>query len=146
MKEGYQYNKACELAGYKFSKYSLTKDENARRILQKHLDFIPHNSLRNPLVERILNQMISLVNSLVDEYGDTYGTFDEKRNSCSGFKVKDESETPKYTVNYFNVDADGNKVNSTKVEIAGITGSHTVLSNTNTNPAINFTAPTNPSS
>ena len=79
MKEGYQYNKACELAGYKFSKYSLTKDENARRILQKHLDFIPHNSLRNPLVERILNQMISLVNSLVDEYGDTYGTFDEIR-------------------------------------------------------------------
>ena len=79
MKEGYQYNKACEQAGYKFSKYSLTKDENARRILQKHLDFIPHNSLRNPLVERILNQMISLVNSLVDEYGDTYGTFDEIR-------------------------------------------------------------------
>lgn len=79
MKEGYQYYKACELAGYKFSKRSLTKEENAERILQKYLDFIPHNSLRNPLVERILNQMISLVNSLVDEYGDTYGAFDEIR-------------------------------------------------------------------
>ncbi len=79
MKEGYQYDKACELAGYRFSKRSLTKEENAERILQKYLDFIPHNSLRNPLVERILNQMISLVNSLVDEYGDTYGTFDEIR-------------------------------------------------------------------
>ena len=79
MKEGYQYDKACELAGYRFSKRSLTKEENAERILQKHLNFIPHNSLRNPLVERILNQMISLVNSLVDEYGDTYGTFDEIR-------------------------------------------------------------------
>ena len=79
MKEGYQYNKACELAGYRFSKRSLTKEENAERTLQKYLDFIPHNSLRNPLVERILNQMISLVNSLVDEYGDTYGAFDEIR-------------------------------------------------------------------
>ena len=79
MKEGYQYNKACELAGYRFSKRSLNKEENAERILQKYLNFIPHNSLRNPLVERILNQMISLVNSLVDEYGETYGTFDEIR-------------------------------------------------------------------
>ena len=79
MKEGYQYYDACEMVGYKHSKRSLTKEENDNRTLQKHLDFIPHNSLRNPLVERILNQMISLVNSLVDEYGPTYGTFDEIR-------------------------------------------------------------------
>lgn len=79
LKEGYQYNKACELVGYRFSKRSLTKEENDERILQKYLNFIPHNSLRNPLVERILNHMISLVNSLVDEYGDTYGEFDEIR-------------------------------------------------------------------
>lgn len=79
LKEGFQYNKACELAGYRFSKRSLTKEENDERHLQKYLNFIPHNSLRNPLVERILNQMISLVNSLVDEYGDTYGEFDEIR-------------------------------------------------------------------
>jgi len=79
MKEGHQYNTACELVGYRFSKRSLNKEENAERILQKYLNFIPHNSLRNPLVERILNQMISLVNSLVDEYGETYGTFDEIR-------------------------------------------------------------------
>lgn len=79
MKEGYQYYDACEKVGYKHSKRSLTKEENDKRILQKHLDFIPHNSLRNPLVERILNQMISLVNGLIDEYGDTYGAFDEIR-------------------------------------------------------------------
>ena len=79
MKEGFQYEKACELVGYKASKRSINKEENAKRTLQKHLDFIPHNSLRNPLVERILNQMISLVNSLVDEYGPTYGAFDEIR-------------------------------------------------------------------
>ena len=79
MKEGYQYYDACEMVGYKHSKRSLTQEENAKRTLQKHLDFIPHSSLRNPLVERILNQMISLVNSLVDEYGPTYGAFDEIR-------------------------------------------------------------------
>lgn len=79
MKEGYQYYDACEMVGYKHSKRSLTKEENAGRALQKYLDFIPHNSLRNPLVERVLNQMVSLVNSLVDEYGPTYGAFDEIR-------------------------------------------------------------------
>ena len=79
MKEGYQYSDACEKAGYKHSKRSLKKEENSERTLQHYLDFIPHNSLRNPLVERILNQMISLVNSLIDEYGETYGAFDEIR-------------------------------------------------------------------
>lgn len=79
MKEGYQYYDACEMVGYKHSKRSLTKEENDNRALQKYLDFIPHNSLRNPLVERILNQMISLINSLIKEYGPTYGTFDEIR-------------------------------------------------------------------
>lgn len=79
MKEGYQYYDACEMVGYRHSKRSITKEENAERSLQKYLDFIPHNSLRNPVVERVLNQMISLVNSLVDEYGDTYGAFDEIR-------------------------------------------------------------------
>ena len=79
MKEGYQYSDACEMAGYKHSKRSLTKEDNTERKLQQYLDLIPHNSLRNPLVERILNQMISLVNSLIKEYGDTYGAFDEIR-------------------------------------------------------------------
>lgn len=79
LKEGYQYSDACELVGYKHSKRSITKKENEQRVLQQHLKLIPHNSLRNPLVERILNQMVMLVNNLVDEYGKTYGTFDEIR-------------------------------------------------------------------
>lgn len=79
LKEGYQYSNACEMAGYKHSKRSLTTEENDKRTLKQYLEFIPHNSLRNPFVERILNQMISLVNSLIDEYGGTYGIFDEIR-------------------------------------------------------------------
>lgn len=79
LKEGYQYSDACELVGYKHSKRSITKEENQQRELQHQLKLIPHNSLRNPLVERILNQMVLLVNNLIEEYGDTYGNFDEIR-------------------------------------------------------------------
>lgn len=79
LKEGYQYSDACKLVGYNHSKHSITKQENNARVLKKHLEHIPHNSLRNPLVERVLNQMVSLVNNLMDEYGSEYGEFDEIR-------------------------------------------------------------------
>lgn len=79
LKEGYQYNEACEKAGYNHSKRSITNEVNENRVLQKYLQLIPHNSLRNPLVERVLNQMISVVNGLIDEYGEEYGQFSEIR-------------------------------------------------------------------
>lgn len=79
LKEGYQYNEACEKAGYNHSKRSITKEENESRVLHHYLQPIPHNSLRNPLVERVLNQMVSVVNGLIDEYGDEYGQFNEIR-------------------------------------------------------------------
>lgn len=79
LKEGYQYSKACELVGYNHSKRSVSKEDNDNRVLQQRLQLIPHNSLRNPLVERILNQMVLLVNELIEEYGETYGDFDEIR-------------------------------------------------------------------
>jgi CRISPR-associated endonuclease Csn1 len=75
MKEGNQYDVACLYAGYKHSKSSLTKDEIARKQLKEHLEILPKNSLRNPIVEKILNQMTNVVNALVDEYG----AFDEIR-------------------------------------------------------------------
>lgn len=79
LKDGYQYDKACEKAGYNHSKRSITTEENEKRTLQHYLQPIPHNSLRNPLVERVLNQMISVVNSLIDEYGKEFGQFSEIR-------------------------------------------------------------------
>lgn len=79
LKEGYSFSKACELVGYKHSERSRTNIEKDTRPLQKYMDFIPHNSLRNPFVEKILNQMVLLVNSLIDEYSPVYGTFDEIR-------------------------------------------------------------------
>jgi len=67
--EGYQYSDAMMLAGYNHSG-SLTKDENLSRQLAKKLKPIAKNSLRQPIVEKILNQMINLVNAIIDKYGD----------------------------------------------------------------------------
>ncbi len=69
LKQGFMYSEACEKAGYKHSKNSLTKEEIENKILKESLSQLPKNSLRNPVVEKILNQMINVVNSLVEEYG-----------------------------------------------------------------------------
>ena len=69
MKEGNNYSTSCAYAGYKHSVRSLTKEELASKQLKTHLDILPKNSLRNPVVEKGLNQMINVVNYLIDEYG-----------------------------------------------------------------------------
>ncbi len=69
MKEGTEYSLACEYAGYRHSKSSLKKDEIENKVLKDKLELLPRNSLRNPVVEKILNQMVNLINSLASEYG-----------------------------------------------------------------------------
>jgi CRISPR-associated endonuclease Csn1 len=69
LKEGHEYSLACEYAGYRHSKNSLTKEELDNKVLKGKLDVIPKNSLRNPVVEKILNQMINVVNSVCETYG-----------------------------------------------------------------------------
>lgn len=69
LKDGNDYSVACEYAGYRHSKKSLTKEEIENKILKDKLELLPRNSLRNPVVEKILNQMINVVNNIVDEYG-----------------------------------------------------------------------------
>ncbi len=75
MKAGNDYSLACEYAQYNHSKRSLTKEELEKKELKDHLDLLPKNSLRNPVVEKILNQMINVVNEVVK----TYGPLDEIR-------------------------------------------------------------------
>lgn len=65
---GYSYSQAMELAGYNHSG-SLTKDENLSRYLLDKLKPLPKNSLRQPVVEKILNQMVNLVNEIILRYG-----------------------------------------------------------------------------
>ncbi len=69
LKDGLEYSVACEYAGYRHSKYSLTKEELDKKVLKDKIDNLPKNSLRNPVVEKILNQMINVVNTIVEEYG-----------------------------------------------------------------------------
>ncbi|GAA3509319.1 type II CRISPR RNA-guided endonuclease Cas9 [Aquimarina addita] len=64
LEEGKTYDKACSLAGYNHSN-SLTSEENEKRELQDSLEILKKNSLRNPVVEKILNQMIHVVNAIV---------------------------------------------------------------------------------
>ena len=69
LRNGSMYSEACELAGYKHSKRSLTKVELEQKTLKDHLELLPKNSLRNPVVEKILNQMINVVNQVIETYG-----------------------------------------------------------------------------
>ncbi|HPP90976.1 type II CRISPR RNA-guided endonuclease Cas9 [Tenuifilum sp.] len=66
--EGDGYSEAMCYAGYNHSN-SLTKDENLKRELLDKLKPIPKNSLRQPIVEKILNQMVNVVNAIIDKYG-----------------------------------------------------------------------------
>ena len=75
MHQGYDYSEACKEAGYRHSTRSLTKEELAAKELKPSLELLPHNSLRNPVVEKILNQMINVVNAVIT----TYGPLDEIR-------------------------------------------------------------------
>ncbi|MDE5424168.1 type II CRISPR RNA-guided endonuclease Cas9 [Ancylomarina sp. DW003] len=68
LKEGLLYPEACERAGYNHS-HSLSAEELASRKLKDQLKLLPKNSLRNPVVEKILNQMVNLVNQIIEVYG-----------------------------------------------------------------------------
>lgn len=69
LKAGNKYDVACEYAGYRHSKNSLTKEELDKKTYVDRLEILPKNSLRNPVVEKILNQMINVINSIIDTYG-----------------------------------------------------------------------------
>lgn len=69
MKKGYSYDAACKEKGYRHSANSLTKEEIESKELKEYLDLLPKNSLRNPVVEKILNQMVNVVNEVIRTYG-----------------------------------------------------------------------------
>ncbi len=66
--EGDGYSEAMSYAGYNHSN-SLTKDQNLERKLLNQLKPIAKNSLRQPIVEKILNQMVNVVNSSILQFG-----------------------------------------------------------------------------
>lgn len=73
LQNGMQYYDAKQMAGY--NNITLTKEQNMARELSDRLLPIKKGELRQPVVEKILNQLVNLVNALMHEYG----RFDEIR-------------------------------------------------------------------
>lgn len=71
--QGENYYTACEFAGYHAEIKSNEQNEN--RPLVDKLEQLKKGELRQPIVEKILNQMINIVNALMAKYG----RFDEIR-------------------------------------------------------------------
>lgn len=78
LKEGFSYGgrknrpnepSACAFAGYKHSKSSVTVEEKEKKGFKNRLEVLSKNSLRNPIVEKILNQTVNVVNAIIEEYG-----------------------------------------------------------------------------
>ncbi len=68
LQQGLGYSEACTAVGYRHSN-SPTSEEITERTLLEKIPLLQRNELRQPLVEKILNQMINLVNALKAEYG-----------------------------------------------------------------------------
>ena len=68
LQQGLGYSEACTAVGYRHSN-SPTSEEITERTLLEKIPLLQRNELRQPLVEKILNQMINLVNALKGEYG-----------------------------------------------------------------------------
>ena len=93
MKEGNQYDIACTYAGYRHSASSLTKEEIENKQLKEKLELLPKNSLRNPVVEKILNQMVNVINEIIT----TYGKPDEIRIELARELKKNQKEREELT-------------------------------------------------
>ena len=68
LQQGLGYSEACAAVGYRHSN-SPTSEEITERTFLEKIPLLQRNELRQPLVEKILNQMINLVNALKAEYG-----------------------------------------------------------------------------
>ena len=68
LQQGLGYSEACAAVGYRHSNTPTIEEITERTLLEK-IPLLQRNELRQPLVEKILNQMINLVNALKAEYG-----------------------------------------------------------------------------
>ena len=92
LQEGMQYYDAKVAAGYDDT--TLTKEQNEARELAERLLPIQKGDLRQPVVEKILNQLVNLVNALMSEYG----RFDEIRVELARELKQSREEREKATM------------------------------------------------
>ncbi len=68
LEQGMQYSEACAYINVNHSN-SLTIEENQARPLLEKLPQLQKNELRQPVIEKILNQMVNVVNALLEQFG-----------------------------------------------------------------------------
>lgn len=93
--DGLMYSEAAAVAGYNHSS-SIGTEENQKRVLKEKLSEIKKNSLRNPVVEKILNQMVNVVNAIIAN--PEMGRPDEVRIELAR-ELKSNADQRKNTVN-----------------------------------------------
>ena len=113
--QGHVYSDACMYAGYNHSG-SITKEENLSRQLKARLAPIKKGELRQPIVEKILNQTINVVNALSEEFGQ----FDEIRVELARELKQSRDEREKTTQNIYRNEKE-NKILAEKVAQYGFT-------------------------
>lgn len=101
MKQGQDYAQACQSAGYRHSARSLTREELDAKELQDEMPPLKRNSLRNPVVEKILNQMVNVVNAVKAQYGQ----IDEVRLEMARELKKSAKEREEATKNIRELDS-----------------------------------------
>lgn len=84
--QGHTYDKACLNAGYNHSDSKTTAENLSRELLDK-LPLYAKNTLRNPVVEKIINQIINLVNTIIDE---ETGLVSKKDRETDKFEIRVE--------------------------------------------------------
>ena len=109
----HNYADASLLAGYRHSKNSLTKEEIDKRVLKPELELLKKNSLRNPVVEKILNQMVNVVNTLIETNSekDPNFRFDEIRIELARELKKNAKERAEMTANINSAKIQHDKIN-----------------------------------
>jgi CRISPR-associated endonuclease Csn1 len=111
------YDAACALAGYNHSSF-LTKEENENRPLKDKLTLLPKNSMRNPVVEKILNQMVNVVNALIDD--PAFGKPDEIRIELARELKKNAKERAEMTTNINKAKIEHDKIRKLLTDEFGI--------------------------
>ncbi|OYT14942.1 MAG: type II CRISPR RNA-guided endonuclease Cas9 [Bacteroidetes bacterium 4572_77] len=107
LKEGNRFDIACGYAKYNHSS-SLTKEERATRVLKDAMNLLPKNSLRNPVVEKILNQLVNVVNAIIID--ENLGKPDEIRIELARELKKSAKEREDMTRNINKATADHEKI------------------------------------
>ena len=85
LEDGYQYDKACQLAGYNF--------KNDECIPKYKLPVISKDEIRNPVVYRSVTQTRKVINAIIDKYGSPFEIHIElARELTKNFKERKEIE------------------------------------------------------